>query len=117
MLNLFKSLRKLSPRSMQETRRHSRYTSFIRVYYLVGRSWYRGSIQNISEGGLYIRSIQKGKYSTGDPILAVVEFGVLRHQVRGRIIRIGSDGIAVEFETSEPEYSELKALLADHCFF
>jgi len=117
MLHLFKSLRKLRPRSRQETRRHSRYTSFIRVYYLVGGSWYRGSIQNISEGGLYIRSIQKGKFSKGHPILMLVEFGVLRHQIRGKIIRVGSDGIGVAFHTSEPEYTELKALLAAHCLF
>jgi hypothetical protein len=117
MLRLFKSLRKPRPRLMLESRRHPRYASLIKVYYLVRGSWYRGSIQNVSVGGLYIRCIKKGKYSTGDPILAVVEFGVLRHQVRGRIIRIGSDGIAVEFDTSEPEYGELKALLTDHCLF
>ena len=117
MANLFKSFKKLYSSPRQETRRHPRYSCFIRVYYLVRGSWYRGSIQNVSEGGLYIQSIQEGKFSKGDPMLVVVEFGVLRHQIRGKISRVESDGIGVVFETSEPEYSELKALLADHCFF
>lgn len=80
-------------------------------------SWYRGSIQNISEGGLYIRSNEEGEFSKGESVLMLVEFGVLRHQIRGKISRVESDGVAVEFETSEPGYSELKALLAERCFF
>jgi len=47
----------------------------------------------------------------------LVEARVLRDQIRGRIIRVGSDGIGVAFQTSEPEYSELKALLAAHGLF
>jgi len=47
----------------------------------------------------------------------LVELRVLRDQISGRIIRVVSDGIGVAFHTSEPEYSELKALLAAHCFF
>ncbi len=78
-------------------------------------SWYRGSINSISEGGLYIRSGEDGEFSKGDSILMLVEFGVLRHQIRGKISRVETDGVAVEFETSEPGYSELKALFADHC--
>jgi hypothetical protein len=100
---------------MQERRLHHRYTCFIKVYYLVCGSWYRGSIQNISEGGVYIRSIREGRFSEGESILMLVELRVLRDQIRGSVVRVGSDGIAVAFHTSEPEYTELKALLADHC--
>jgi hypothetical protein len=49
--------------------------------------------------------------------LMIVDLRVLRDQIRGEVIRDGSDGIAVAFQTSEPEYSELKALLAAHCLF
>jgi len=84
---------------------------------LVQGSWYRGSIKNISEGGVYIRSIQGWKYSKGEAILMLVELRVLRDQIRGKIIRAGSEGIAVEFDTSEPGYTDLKGLLGDHCFF
>jgi len=117
MANLFNTLKRLYSGPRQETRKHPRYTSFIKVYCLVRGSWYRGSIQNVSEGGLYIRSIREGRFSKGDPIVMLVEFGVLHHQIKGRIVRVGSDGIAMEYDTSEPEYSELKALLAHHCLF
>ena len=49
--------------------------------------------------------------------MMVANLRVLRDQIRGRIIRVGSDGFGVAFHTSEPEYSELKALLAIHCLF
>ena len=114
MLNLFKFLRELFHRSRPERRRHPRHASVVRVDYLVQGTWCRGSIQNISEGGLHIQSNEGGEFSKGDSILMLVEFGVLHHQIRGKISRVESDGISVEFETSEPGYSELKALLADH---
>ncbi len=115
MLSLLKFLRELFHGSRPERRKHLRHDSFVRVDYLVLGSWYRGSVKSISEGGLYIRSSEEGEFSKGDSIVMLVEFGVLRHQIRGKISRVESDGVAVEFETSEPGYSELKALLADHC--
>ena len=102
---------------MQERRQYPRHACRIKVYYLAQDSWYKGSIQNISEGGAYIRSFREGQFSEGKAILMLVELRVLRDQIRGRIIRAGSDGIAVAFHTSEPEYSELTALMATHCLF
>ena len=107
----------ISQGTAAQIRLHSRHDCLIKVYYLAQSSWYRGSIQNISEGGAYIRSMQKGKFSKGETILMVVELRVLRDQIRGKIIRVGSDGIAVAFHTSEPGYNELQALLAAHCLF
>jgi hypothetical protein len=114
MLNIFKSLRGQHHRSMEERRQHPRHACLITVYYLVRNSWYRGSIQNISEGGVYVRSIQKGKVSKGEAILMIVDLRVLRDQIRGRIIRVGSDGIGVRFQKAEPQYSELIALFKRH---
>ena len=117
MVNLFRFFMKVRHRSSRERRGHPRHASILRVDYLVQGSWYRGSIQNISEGGLYIRAIKEGDFFKGDSILMLVEFAVLRHQIRGKIVRVESHGIAVEFDTSEPGYSDLKGLLAKHCFF
>lgn len=114
MKNPLSAFRKLRPGSRQERRQHPRHASVVRVDYLVQHSWFRGSIHNISEGGLYIRSIEKEDFFIGDSIVMVVEFGALRHEIRGKISRVGSDGIAVQFNTSEPRYSEVKALLAEH---
>jgi hypothetical protein len=115
MLNIFKSFRERQHQSMQERRQHPRHACAMKVYCLVQGTWHRGSIQNISKGGVYIRSIRQGQFPEGEAILMLVEVRVLRDQIRGKIIRIASDGIAVAFHTSEPEYTELKALLADHC--
>jgi hypothetical protein len=117
MLNIFKSLRGQHHRSMQERRQHPRHACLVTVYYLVRDSWHKGSIQNISEGGVYVRSTQRAKFSKGEPILMVVDLRVLRDQIRGKIIRVGSDGLGVAFHTTEPEYSAVKALLAKHCLF
>jgi hypothetical protein len=117
MLNIFKPLRRHPRWSTQERRMHSRHACRIKVYYLAHGSWYRGSIQNISEGGLYIRSIQRVKFSKGEAILMIVDLRVLRDQIRGEIIRTGSNGLGIAFHTLEPEYSELRALLAAHCLF
>ena len=117
MLNIFKPFRGHHRRLMQERRLHPRHGSFVRVDYLVLGSWYRGSIQNISEGGAYIRSIREGQFFEGQPILIGVELRVLRDQIRGKIIRAGSDGFGVAFNTSEPEHTELKGQLAAHCLF
>jgi len=115
MLNILKSFRGHQHQSIRERRQHPRHACAVKAYYLVQGTWYRGSIRNISEGGVYIRSIRERQFPEGEAILMLVELRVLRDQIRGTIIRAGSDGIAVAFDTSEPEYRELKALLAAHC--
>jgi hypothetical protein len=117
MENPLRAFRKLRFRSQKERRQHPRHACRISVHYLVQGSCYAGSIQNVSDGGVYVRSSQRGKLSRGEPILMVANLRVLRDQISGRIIRVGSDGFGVAFHTSEPEYSKLKALFAGHCLF
>jgi hypothetical protein len=117
MKNPLRVFRKLRFRSQKERRQHPRHACRISVHYLVQGSCYGGSIQNISHGGVYVRSSQRRKFPKGEPILMVVDLRVLRDQIRGMIIRVGSDGFGVAFHTSEREYTELKALLAAHCLF
>ena len=73
---------------MQERRLHPRHDSFIKVDYLVLGSWYRGSIQNISEGGAYIRSNEEGEFLKGHSILMLVEFGVLLTKSGARSVEL-----------------------------
>jgi hypothetical protein len=117
MENPLRTFRKLRFKSQKERRQYARHACSISVHYLMHGSCYGGSIQNISDGGVYVRSSQERKFSRGEPILMVVDLRVLRDQIRGRIIRVGSDGFGVVFHSSEPEYSKLKALLATHCLF
>ena len=71
------------------------------AYYMVQGHWYKGSIEDISKGGAYIRSIQNGKVSPGEEIFLIFQLRVLRDQVRGKVIRVGSHGMGVKFEASE----------------
>jgi hypothetical protein len=80
MLKIFKSLRGQQHRSMQERRQHPRHACRITVHYLMQGSWYGGSIRGISEGGVYVRSTQRAKFSKGEPILMVANLRVLRDQ-------------------------------------
>jgi hypothetical protein len=70
------------------------------AYYMVQGHWYEGSIEDISEGGAYIRSIQDGKFSPSEDIFLVLRLRVLREQLKGKIIRVESHGIGVEFQAS-----------------
>jgi hypothetical protein len=116
MDDLLKFFEKLRPGSRQERRKHPRKVCFIETNYMVQGRWYKGSIQDISEGGAYIRSMQDRKFSPGEDILLVVQLRVLRDQIRGKIIRVGSHGMGVEFETSEPDRGESEAL-PDESYF
>jgi hypothetical protein len=116
MDDLFKFFKKLRPGSRQERRKYPRKACFIGAYYMVRGSWYKGSIEDISKGGAYIQSMQDRKVSPGEDILLVAQFGVLRDQIRGKIIRVGSHGMGVEFETSEPDRGESEAL-PDESYF
>ena len=102
----FKAFRKARLRSRQERRKHPREACSIKTHYLVQDRWYDGSIRDMSEGGAYIHSIQDGKFSRGDDILLVVQLRVLRDQIRGKITRVESHGMGVEFQTPESDYGE-----------
>jgi hypothetical protein len=97
---IFKSFLKFLPTSKRERRKHPRRTCSMEAYYMVQGHWYKGSIKDISKGGVYLRSIQAGKFSPGEDIFLVFQLRVLREQRRSKIIRVGSRGIGVEFQTS-----------------
>ena len=115
MVALFKFFRKFRSTSKVERRTHPRKALPSKIYYMVQGCWHRGSIQDISEGGAYIKSGKNGRCGPGDDILLVLQLRVLRDQIRGKVIRVGWHGMAVRFEGSEPDCTELRALLADYC--
>lgn len=116
MQNLFKFLKKRHPDEHGERRRHPRYTYFMKVHYMVRDCWYKGYIQNISEGGAYIVPDLQKKVPLGEDILLVVELRVLLDQIKCKIVWKKSRGIGVAFDTADPNYSKLKALLTARCF-
>jgi len=84
---------------------------------MVRDNWYKGSIRNISQRGAYILLDRQKKVSTGEDILLVVDLRVVLDQIKGKIVWNGSHGFGVAFDTSEPDFSKLKALLAARCLF
>jgi Tfp pilus assembly protein PilZ len=111
MENLFKSLKKLRPGSWQERRKHPRKACFIELDYMVQERWYKGSIQDISEGGAYVRSGRR--LPPGENILLVIPLKILGDQLRGRIVWVQPHGMGVEFQASVHDYSEPEAVQKD----
>ena len=101
MDDLFQSLKKLQMGSLQERRKHKRKACSIKANYMVQGRWHEGSIQNVSDGGAYIRSFQSRAFSPGEGIFLVARIRVLRDQIRGKIAWVGPHGIGVEFQTTE----------------
>jgi hypothetical protein len=117
MENFLRSFKKLHLKVRAERRKHARYSVFIKTHFMIRGYWYKGYIKNISEGGAYILSVPGLRVSTGEDILLVVELKALLDQIKGKIIWSGSHSIALAFNTSELDYSRLKALFAARCFF
>ena len=117
MINFFRSFKKRQPNASAERREHPRYTSFIKGHYMVRDHWYKGSIRNISQAGAYILLHRQKKFSPGEDILLVVDLRVVLDQIKGKIIWNRSHGFGVAFDTSEPDFSKLNALLAARCLF
>lgn len=106
MENLNESAEKLHLRSTAERRKHLRNACLIEAYCMVQGCGYKGTIQNISEGGAYLQSAKDGKLLPGEAIFLVPRSRVLSDQLRGKIAWVGSDGMGVEFQISELDCDE-----------
>lgn len=87
--------------SPQERRKHPRQAHSIKANYMVNGRWHKGSIQNLSEGGAYIGTIESRTFSSGEAIFLVARIRLLRDQIRGKIAWIGPDGMGIEFKATE----------------
>jgi hypothetical protein len=87
--------------SYDERRKHPREARSIKANYMVKGSWYKGSVQNISEGGAYIGTFEGRTFSPGEAIFLVARIRFLREQLKGRIAWVGSNGMGLEFQATE----------------
>jgi hypothetical protein len=99
MDDLFESFDKPHLGSSQERRKHPRKACFIEANYMVQGRWYKGSLQNISEGGAYISSNTGERFFPGEEIFLVARITGLRDQLRGKILWTDLLGMGVEFQT------------------
>lgn len=101
MNDVFKVTEKPGMEPFQERRKSKREDCCIKANYMVKARWHQGSIQDISEGGAYIRSFQSRTFSPGENIFLVARIRLLREQVRGKIAWVGPHGMGVEFTTTK----------------
>jgi Tfp pilus assembly protein PilZ len=102
MDDLSKFFKKLRARSTQERRKHPRKACFIELDYMVQERWYKGAMQDISEGGAYVRTGRR--LSPGENILLVIPLKIMGDQLRGRIVWAQTHGMGVEFQASVRGY-------------
>ena len=99
----------LDEEQISEKRKYTRKDFFRIIDYTVGDRYYRDFIQDMSEGGLFIRT--PNKFSTGqDIIMTFVSPDYQKpFKMHGEIIRVQADGIGVEFKIkSQVQESVLK---------
>jgi hypothetical protein len=101
MKHLLNSNKNPSVASQRERRKHARKACAIEGNFRAQSRWHKGSIQNISEGGAFIRTLQGGALSPGEDIFLIARIRVLREQFRGKIAWVGQQGMGVEFQTTE----------------
>jgi len=87
----------------QDRRRYSRKKCFIEMEYSVRGHRYLGSIQDISEGGAYIRSNTARRFLPGEEIFLFIPLRILGDQLRGTIAWARPHGMGIEFQTKELE--------------
>jgi PilZ domain len=101
MHDAFEFNEKPSLKSSKERRKNNRRACSIEANYMVQGRWNRGSIQNISNGGAYIRTFRSRTFSPGEGVFLVARIRVLREQLRGKIVWVGPNGMGVEFQSTE----------------
>jgi hypothetical protein len=106
MVDPYKLFVNIRPRSRRRGRLHSRETCFIESDYMLQNGWYRGCIQNIGAGGAYVQASESCAFSPGEEILLIARNGVLREQLRGKIVWVGLYGMGVKFLISELDYGK-----------
>jgi hypothetical protein len=87
--------------SDKDRRRHPRESCFIETGYRVQNLWYRGCIQDIGAGGVYVEAMESRIFLPGEDILLVARIRVLREQLRGKIAWVGRYGMGVSFQIPE----------------
>jgi len=84
-----------------DRRRNLRKRCFIEVDYSVRSHRYKGSIQDISEGGAYVRSNSARRFLSGEDIFLIIPLRVLGDQLKGKIAWVRPHGMGVEFQIPE----------------
>ena len=83
---------------VQDRRRYSRKKCFIEVEYFIRGHRYLGSIQDISEGGAYVRSNTARRFLSGEEVSLIIPLRILGDQIRGEIAWVRPHGMGIDFQ-------------------
>jgi Tfp pilus assembly protein PilZ len=99
---------KLAVPPVQDKRQYFRKRCFIEVDYTIRGYCYKGSIQNISEGGAYVRSNTARRFLWGEHVALIIPLRILGDQIKGKIAWVRPHGMGIMFEKSSAVSGELK---------
>jgi hypothetical protein len=99
--------KKLPVTPAQDKRRHCRKRCFLEIEYSVRSYTYKGFIQNISEGGAYVRSRKARWFLSGEDIALRIPLRILGDQIKGKIAWTRPHGMGIMFEKSSSARVEL----------
>jgi len=86
--------------SLKERRRYVRVNRLRFVEFAVEGRIYHGTIENKGDGGVFIKT--KAHFSTGQNITMTYESSIFKRKERhGKIVRVSSQGVGVEFNCHE----------------
>lgn len=92
-------LEKLEERQIAEKREHARKRYIVSVDYVTAEGIQRGSLQDISVGGLLLQTSEISTFSFGQKIRLKVPYPNRQKyiEITGEVVRIDSRGIGVTF--------------------
>lgn len=93
---------------LHDRRRHTRKRCFIEVSFSVRDYSYKAYMQDISEGGAYLRSNKAKRLSPRENVLLNIPLRILGDQLKGKIAWVEPHGMGVEFQLPEPDQAESK---------
>lgn len=105
--NLVRFFKKPPVTPAQDKRRHCRKRCFLEIDYSVRSYTYKGFIQNISEGGAYVRSNKARWFLSGEDIALRIPLRVLGDQIKGKIAWARPHGMGIMFEKRSSAPAEL----------
>ena len=104
---LFQSTKRPGSDWAPEKRRHPRRECLTELKYWVRDQWFRGTVCNISAGGVYIRT--GARFYRGAKIILNLPLSLAAEPVQGVIAWVGFQGIGVKFrEKAEREVPETR---------
>jgi hypothetical protein len=98
---LFQSVRRSDSDAAPEKRLYPRRECLKELNYKVRDRWYKGTVRNISDGGVYVHA--GARFYRGAEIVLDFPSALLRGKVQGVIAWVGFRGMGVKFRNTESQ--------------